>query len=388
MNINNFLFTFMKIDSQYSVCVKCLTYNHSSYIFDAMNGFTMQKTDSPYVCCIVDDCSTDGAPKLIKNYLQKNFDLEDISILKKDINDNYEFIFARHKTNLNCFFAVYLLKYNHHSMRKPKNPYLLEWMDNAKYIAICEGDDYWTDQQKLQQQYNYMDSHPKCTMTCHRAKLLSEKKKKYIGEQYCRDSDGELNPVDIINRTGLYIPTCSIMFRPEIKNNYPDYCHNCNVGDYPLQITAAMKGYVYYFNRIMGVYRIENSNSWIGKQDSNSVNPARLHVVKAQMEMFKGFSKDYPQYEKIFNSKIMEHICRNMPNHKCKKEDIKKYMNIFSNEISTFSFKGKFLLWVGQLKVPLLVFYFRKIMFGTYFHKRKFYEGFVVRFFDKVTSRC
>lgn len=363
----------------FPVCIRCFTFNHADYIEETMNGFCMQQTVFPFVCVVIDDASTDGEPELIRNYVYKNFDLKDISVFRNENNDNYELIFARHKTNMNCFFAVCLLKYNHYSIKKPKQPYISEWTDYAKYHVSCEGDDYWTDQQKLQMQYDYMESHPECTMTCHRVKLYSEKRKKYIGEQYCRNSDGELNPVDIINRTGIYIPTCSIMFRPEIRNNYPDYCRNCYVRDYPLQITAAMKGSVYYFNRIMGVYRIENSNSWAGKQKFNSVDSSRIHIVRSQMEMFKGFSKDYPQYEKVFQKKIMEHICRNIPNWRCKKENVNKYLELFSNEINMFSFKGKLLLWIGRLRIPLLVFFFRKVIFKNYFHKRKYYDGYFKR---------
>lgn len=351
--------------SFFPICVKCATYNHCGYIEETMNGFCMQQTNFPFVCVIVDDASTDGEPELIRNYVQKNFDLEDVSILRKENNDNYELIFVRHKTNLNCFFAVYLLKYNHYSIRKTKMPYLSEWIDNASYIAICEGDDLWTNHQKLQVQYDYMESHPKCTMTCHRAKLYSEKRKKYIGEQYCRNSDGELNPIDIINRTGLYIPTCSLMYRPEIKNKYPSYCHNCKVGDYPLQITAAMKGTVYYFDKAMSVYRIENSNSWVGRQRFKSVDPARIHIVKSQMEMFKGFSKDYPCYNNVFNNKIAEHIIKNMPFWSNSKA-LKEYLNIFSTEVKEFCLKWKIYLWICRCPVPKLRILYQKLFLRRY----------------------
>ena len=318
--------------NELTILVRCFTYNHICFIEKALNGFCIQHTNIPFVCVIVDDASTDGTQKGIKAYLNNHFDLKDESVIRKEENDNYEFIFARHKTNKNCFWAVYLLKYNHYSKHKSKMQYISEWTDNAKYYALCEGDDYWIDPQKLQNQYDYMESHPECTMTCHRAKLYSERNKRFVGEQYCRKGDGVLNPVDIINRTGLYIPTCSLMFRPEIKNNYPDYCQNCNVGDYPLQITAAMKGTVYYFDKAMSVYRIENSNSWVGRQRFKSVDPARIHIVKSQMEMFKGFSKDYPCYNNVFKSKIAEHIIKNMPFGN-KPDDIRHYISLFSNEI-------------------------------------------------------
>ena len=56
---------------EFKVFVRCMTYNQSKYIVETMNGFTMQQTDFPFVCCIVDDSSTDGEQKIISKYLNK-----------------------------------------------------------------------------------------------------------------------------------------------------------------------------------------------------------------------------------------------------------------------------------------------------------------------------
>ena len=85
--------------NRYSVCVRSATYNHSQYIEDTMNGFTMQKTDFPYVCCIMDDASTDGEPEVIRQYLKEHFDLEDKSVVRNEETDDYILCFARHKTS-------------------------------------------------------------------------------------------------------------------------------------------------------------------------------------------------------------------------------------------------------------------------------------------------
>ena len=98
---------------KYTVFVRCMTYNHSEYIEDAMNGFCIQETSFPYVCCIVDDCSNDGEQQIIKNYIHEHFILETVP-------ENYDYgevIFARHKKNLNCYFAVILLKQNHYCLK-------------------------------------------------------------------------------------------------------------------------------------------------------------------------------------------------------------------------------------------------------------------------------
>lgn len=146
----------------FEVCTFCITYNQSKYIQDAMNGFCIQKTTFPYVCCILDDASADGEPEVIRQYLKEHFDLEDKSVVRKEDTEDYVFTFAQHKTNRNCYFAVFLLKYNHHKI-KSKKQYISEWQSNAKYFAICEGDDYWIDSLKLQKQFDYMESHSRCS---------------------------------------------------------------------------------------------------------------------------------------------------------------------------------------------------------------------------------
>ena len=147
------------MEFKWTVRVLCWTYNQASYIVDAMNGFTMQQTNFPFVCVIVDDASTDGELDIIHDYLKTHFSLRS-NVTKNEETDDYTLIFTQHRCNKNCYFSVYTLKYNHYSLKKSKLPYIKQWSDNAKYHALCEGDDYWTDVNKLQRQVDFLENHP------------------------------------------------------------------------------------------------------------------------------------------------------------------------------------------------------------------------------------
>ena len=165
-----------QVKYDWMVYVICATYNHASYIKDAMNGFTMQETDFPFVCAIIDDASTDGEQEVIKSYLNEHFDLEDRKVVRREETDDYVLTFARHKTNLNCYFAVLFLKYNHYSLKKTKAQYLAQWQNNAKYIAICEGDDYWIDPCKIQRQIQFLEDNIDFNLCTHRFWVKDERK--------------------------------------------------------------------------------------------------------------------------------------------------------------------------------------------------------------------
>lgn len=146
----------MEDSIKYKVCVRCFTYNQSKYITQTMNGFVFQQTEFPFVCCIVDDASSDGEQGLIIDYLHLNFDMSDDLSYEKE-TDSATVIYARHRGNKNCFFAVVLLKENHWR-KKSKMPYISEWRDNSKYEAVCEGDDFWCSSKKLQEGVLELDS--------------------------------------------------------------------------------------------------------------------------------------------------------------------------------------------------------------------------------------
>ena len=144
---------------KFKVCCTCFTFNQAKYITDAMNGFTMQQTSFPFVCTIVDDASTDGEQDVIRKYVDENFDFSDGSVAFHKETDYAHITYAQHKINKNCYFAVLYLKENHYSQRKPKMGYLSEWRDVCQYEALCEGDDWWISAEKLQKQYDILESH-------------------------------------------------------------------------------------------------------------------------------------------------------------------------------------------------------------------------------------
>ena len=353
------------------VCTRCLTFNHASFIVDAMNGFTMQITTFPVISVIVDDASTDGEPDVIRRYLADNF----LSPFLVEETDDYILISARHKTNSNCVFAVYLLKYNHYSVNKTKEPYFSRWQRESKYIALCEGDDYWVNPEKLQTQVCFLETHSEYIMTCSKAGLFSERKRRLIGENYCYCHNRRVSIKDTIYRGGLFISTCSIVYKKEVSDDRPSYWANCLVGDYPLQIACVLKGNAWYFNDMMAVYRIDNPSSWMGSQNwyKGGGDPARLRIVESQLRMFRGFCKDYPIYKELFNNKIADHINRNIPGRCVGRNIVKSYLNVFSEEIKEYNFKWKLDLFMRQSRIPFFRGFYQRVFTHRYRAKNRFY---------------
>ena len=130
------------------VSISCLTYNHEKYIRDALEGFLMQDTTYAYQICVLDDASTDDNVKIIREYANK-----------------YPNLFK-------CFFLEENTWGKQYRLERAK-PYL-EDRDKAKYIALCEGDDYWTDPFKLQKQVDFLEANPEYGMVSSDINLIDE----------------------------------------------------------------------------------------------------------------------------------------------------------------------------------------------------------------------
>lgn len=244
--------------TKYRLCITCLTYNHASYIEDALNGFAMQKTNFPFVALIFDDASTDGEQDVLNTYIHNNID---ISSLKSEETEDAKIFAGIHLNNPNCHLVFVLLKYNFFSINKEKAFMVKEWYKDAPYLGICEGDDYWTDPTKLQQQIDFLDSHPEYTMCFHDVNIKAEKGRKWydvFGKLEGRDYTG------LENMIKWSVPTCSIIYRKEIDRKVPKN-KKFRMGDNVLILTCSKYGKIRCIPKKMGVYRL-TPTSWIGGQ--------------------------------------------------------------------------------------------------------------------------
>ena len=219
------------------VSINCITYNHERYIAEAIEGFLMQKTNFQFEILIHDDASTDRTPDIIREYENRYPDIVK-SILQKENqyskgikNIDYQYNFLRAK---------------------------------GKYIAICEGDDYWTDSGKLQKQVDYMEHNSKCSMCFHAAEIV--KNGKGVISEIRPYNNNCISPTeDIILGGGEFIATNSIIYRKDIMDNAPELYFKSPVGDYPLQILSSIGDYAYYINETMSVYRVGVEGSWTSR---------------------------------------------------------------------------------------------------------------------------
>ena len=222
----------------YKVGVWCNTFNQASYITQTMDGFCMQQTNFPFVCMIMDDASTDGEPEVIKQYLHDYFDIECTTD-----TDDYHLTLARHRENKNSYFAVYLLKYNHYSIKKKRLRYYQAVATEIDYVALCEGDDYWTDEHKLQKQADALDANPHATLVYTNFRVVDGE-----GNPICRPQierfpgrshSGDNLPT--LLRYGNYIMVLTTMYRYKVFQS--ESLANSPVSmDFATTMSAALMG--------------------------------------------------------------------------------------------------------------------------------------------------
>lgn len=249
--------------AKYKVCVRCFTFNQAKFIEETMNGFVMQQTNFPFVCCIVDDSSTDGEQNVIKQYMNANFAMSDSTVAYEKETDYAHILFAQHKENKSCFFAVLLLKVNLYSEEYKKFQYISEWRDSSDYEALCEGDDYWVCVNKLQKQADFLDCHPDYGLVHTDFDLVKGKRNHKV---IIHDA-GNYWPYSLTE--GLDIGTLTSMIRLSVFKSIPKLYLNKNwlMGDKPMWIEISRYYKIHYIPEVMAKYRVLRDSESHGNID-------------------------------------------------------------------------------------------------------------------------
>ncbi len=215
--------------SKIKVSIAMITYNHEEFIAKALDSILMQSTSFEYEVVIGEDCSTDKTRNILIDYKSKY--PEKIQLLLNEKN------LGMHRNSNQTLESC-----------------------KGEYIALLEGDDYWTTPQKLQKQADFLDSHPECAICFHN-----------VMEIY-RDSNLEPHPVfsgdikefytldDLLVRN--FIPTAATMYRNGLIKKVPDWVSLLPMGDWPLHILNAMHGKIGYINEIMAVHLNHKGGAW------------------------------------------------------------------------------------------------------------------------------
>lgn len=235
------------------VSVYCATYNHVTFIRQCLEGFVMQKTSFPFEVLIHDDASTDGTQDIVREYAARYPDIikpiyQKENQFSRGVKIYLTYVFPRVK---------------------------------GKYIAMCEGDDYWTDPYKLQKQVDFLESHPDYVMCSSRfdkywqeSGLLEEDPdKKFKGADY-----------DLQNLIGgkWLTQTLTVMYRRSALDlkRYEQYGMSL---DMILFYELLKHGKGYCFPEVMGVYRYHEGGVW----SEVSQNHRRLTEFKARLAIYR-----------------------------------------------------------------------------------------------------
>lgn len=294
---------------KYEVCVRCMTFNQSKYIIDTMDGFVIQQTTFPFVCCILDDASTDGEQEVIIKYFYNNFVVLEDSYNETEYAKIY---YAQHKSNKNCYFAIFLLKENHYSnpekFRGKKFEYIKPFRDSSNYDAICEGDDYWIAPNKLQLQVDFLNENKEYVMV-HTDFDLVDGVRKHYKEIY---EDGDYLPRGIYNN-GFNVGTMTVLFRRDVFDRIPKYFNEKNwmMGDKPLWFELAHEGKIKYIPQVTAKYRVLTYSA----SHSRDLN-RQLKFIEDGIEITRFYAHKYNiQLNTDFKDKeyyvtLMKDICK------------------------------------------------------------------------------
>ena len=225
-----------------SVCM--ITYNHERFVAQAIESALRQQTDFDYELVIGEDNSSDRTRQIVEAYQRRHPDKIRLLLSERNIGMAPNFI----RSLQAC---------------------------RGQYIALLEGDDYWTAPEKLQKQVDLLDRHPECAICFHRTRWVIEGRADQ-GWHYPNWNYPTLSTIrDLLQRNPMN--TCSVVFKSGAEKCLPDWFAGVGVADYPLHILNALRGGIYYLDEVLADYRVHEGGVWSTKSRSN--NSSRMVAV-------------------------------------------------------------------------------------------------------------
>ena len=226
------------------VAIHCLVYNHGPYLHDCFEGFIMQQTNFPFVIVVHDDASTDNSAAIIREYTSK------YPHLFRPIYET-ENQYSNPKVSVDCIVNAEIQK------------------TGAKYIALCEGDDYWTDPLKLQRQVDFLEANPEYSFCCHRFKILKHTENQFINEYAHNAYTANQNLIIDENIFAKYWTTqwLTTVTRADLFFEACDTAKQLfgRCLDVYLYFLLLQKGNGVSLNQQMGIYRWHSNGASIGR---------------------------------------------------------------------------------------------------------------------------
>ena len=248
--------------------VSLITYNHEGFISQAIESVLAQRVTFDWELLIGDDCSTDGTPEIIRRFHRRYPNL--IRPILRSVN-----VVAK-RNFLETFKAC-----------------------RGEYISLLDGDDYWTSDDKLQTQVDFLDSHPQCSMCFHSAEILMPDGRlipdSLVNQELCRQRHLELG--DVIG--SLPCRTGSAVLRRSSISELPEWLYTLKMCDWPVFALAAAGGQLGYVDEIMSVYRIHEQGVW-----------SRLEPREQLKELIRMFQRLNAHFDFAFDNIVSESLCR------------------------------------------------------------------------------
>lgn len=245
----------MKQEEPILVAIQCFVYNHEPYLRECLDGFVMQKTNFRFVVVVHDDCSTDGSAAIIREYEEKCPDI--IKPIYETENQ-----YSKHDGSLTRIMDEAVAA------------------TGAKYMAICEGDDYWTNPLKLQKQLDFLESHPDFSICFHKVKCLMNATGELVDEYIVKDMPGESTVVDLAKENYIHTPSVMYRYNPVVNEKIKSLGF-CMPGDYVVWMLHADKGKIWKMEEPMAVYRV-GSGVWSTSQSFRSELSVLITISKIQ----------------------------------------------------------------------------------------------------------
>ncbi len=270
-----------------SVCI--ITYNHARFIGQALESALMQKTNFDYEIVIGEDCSTDATRHICEEYARLYPDK--IRLLKNDQNLG---MVENFKRTLNAC--------------------------TGQYVALLEGDDYWTDELKLQKQVDFLESNRDYAIIFHNAEVLIDE----TGEKYIAYSN-EVNKPFMIKKpnpttslqeiaAGNFIHTPTVLFRNRLYGELPSwFSSDLPAADWPLHVINAHYGKIFFMEEVMAVYRVHNLGVW------SAVN--HIERIEKTVKLFEIVYKNLKTKTTLLSIVL---FCRQLLKYFVGKREIKK----------------------------------------------------------------